>query len=74
MHAYLPAFHHYAGIDQPAVRDEGCVYRCASSPPFPILETPIPRFLILDRVEFMENYWLKMGRAILNFHPSIVPL
>lgn len=31
MHAYLPAFHHYAGIDQPAVRDEGCVYRCASS-------------------------------------------
>lgn len=41
-----------------------------SPPPFPILETPIPRFLILDRVEFVENYWLKMGRAILNFHPS----
>lgn len=45
-----------------------------SPPPFPILETPIPRFLILDRVEFVENYSLKMGGAILNFHPSIVPL
>lgn len=40
-----------------------------SPPPFPILETPIPRFLILDRVEFVENYWLKMGGSNFKFSP-----
>lgn len=74
MHAYLPAFHHYAGIDQRAVRDQACVYLFAFPSRVPNLRNIDLPNIFNPRSNRVENYSWKIERPLLNFHPSIVPL